>query len=41
MFWREKYKKKYYYCTGMKMRNNYLFPVCNHDRQLKIEEIYI
>ena len=39
MFWREKYKKKYYYYTEMK--NDYLFPVCYHDRQLKIEEIFI
>lgn len=38
MFWREKYKKKYYYSIRMKMINNYLFPV----RQLKIEgDIYI
>jgi DUF1365 family protein len=42
MFWREKHKKKYYYNTVMKMINNYLFPVCKQDRQLKIEgDIYI
>lgn len=42
MFWREKHKKKYYYYTNMKMKKNYLFPVCKQDRQLKIEgDIYI
>jgi hypothetical protein len=37
MFWRENHKKKYYYNIAMKMINNYLFPVCKQDRQLKIE----
>jgi len=41
MFWREKYKKKYYHYTEMKMKNNYLFPVCNYDTQLKMKETYI
>ena len=42
MFWREKHKKKYYYCIDMKMKKNYLFPVCKQDKVLKIEgDIYI
>lgn len=28
MFWREKYKKKYYYSVDMQMIKSYLFPVC-------------
>ena len=41
MFWREKDKKKYYYYIEMKMKNNYLFPVCKQDKKLNIKEIFI
>ncbi len=42
MFWREKPKKKYYYTIFMKMKRNYLFPVCNEYVQSKSEgDIFI